>query len=96
MSCLAWSPHGGELLLGTVCGTVMRYDTIEQRLADSKQTGHKRGICLMLWTADDIVVLASPKLVSTAFAATAIDAWSTACEAWQSQSCSVQMAVLVR
>ncbi len=62
----------------------MRYDTIEERLAYSKQTGHKRGISLMLWTADDAVVLASTKLVSKARAATIIAAQCTVRKAWQS------------
>ncbi len=74
----------------------MRYDTIEQRLSYSKQTGHKRGISLMLWTADDVVVLASTKLVSKARAATIIGVQCTLRKAWHSHFCSVQMAVLTR
>ena len=71
ISCLAWSPRGGELLLGTVCGKVMRCNMADQRLPASTQTGHKRGISSILWAADSVVVLASSKLVSRFHEATA-------------------------
>ena len=61
---MAWSPRGSELLLTTLRGRVLRYDMAEKRPVSSKQTGHRRAISAMLWTADEAVVLASARLVS--------------------------------
>ena len=78
MCCLAWSPRGGELLLGTLRGRVMRCSVAEQRVVSSEQTGHRRGVNLMLWAADDVVALASAKLVSRSRLSTLTVRWQSA------------------